>query len=65
MELHLEYSESQARRFMTTLFTLRAVRHLRSLGAAYGWTPDQLVEYERRFISAADMTPDWRELQEK
>jgi len=54
-----EYSESQIRRFMTMLFTLRARRHLRNLAILYNWTPETLSEYEQRFIQTANMVPVW------
>lgn len=52
-----EYAETSVRRYLTVLFTTRARRHLRLLAEHYGWTPEQLTEYENRFIRAAYMTP--------
>ena len=61
METHEEYKESAARRFMATLFTLRAKRYLHTLATAYGWTPEQLFEYEQQFIvdNVARFVPTW------
>lgn len=52
-----EYAETSVRRYLTVLFTQRARRHLRILADHYGWTPEQLAEYENRFLRAAYMTP--------
>lgn len=52
-----EYSESQVRKMMTLLFTKRAKRHLKSLADAYGWSDEQLAEYEEQFIKPAELTP--------
>jgi hypothetical protein len=57
-----EYAETSVRRFLTVLFTMRARRHLRTLADHYGWTPEQLTEYEHRFIRAAYMTPRFSRL---
>lgn len=52
-----EYDTEQVRKFITTLFVLRAQRHLRTLATLYGWTPEELAEYEVRFIRPGDMAP--------
>jgi hypothetical protein len=59
-----EYAETSVRRFLTVLFTYRARRHLRTLAEHYGWTPEQLAEYENRFVRAAFMTPRFATLPE-
>jgi hypothetical protein len=59
-----EYAETSVRRYLTVLFTMRARRHLRILAESYGWTPEQLTEYENRFIRAAYMTPRFAALAE-
>lgn len=59
MSVVTEYSESQVRKFMTMLMTLRAHRHLKSLAVLYNWTPEMVLEYEQRFIHTADMIPQW------
>ena len=47
------------RRFLTTLFTLRAHRHLETLAVAYGWSPEELAYNKsvliepHRFVPAA------------
>lgn len=45
-----EFEESQVRRLMTVLFLTRAKRHLKTLAEVYSWSPEQLAEYEARFI---------------
>jgi hypothetical protein len=59
-----EYAETSVRRFLTVFFTQRARRHLRTLAEHYKWTPEQLTEYEHRFIRAAFMTPRFGDLPE-
>ena len=59
METAQEFAEGQVRRFMTVLFVARAKRHLKSLGELYGWTPEQLAEYEARFIKPAAFIPQF------
>ena len=59
-----EYAETSVRRYLTVLFTQRARRHLRVLAEHYGWTPEQLAEYESRFVRAAYMTPRFAALPE-
>lgn len=54
---HEEFVESQLRRFFTTLMTVRARRHLKTLADAYGWSPEFLAAQEERFISPAKMAP--------
>jgi hypothetical protein len=57
METKKEFAESQVRRFMTVLFIARARRHLRNMATIYGWTPETLAAYEKRFILTEDMVP--------
>jgi hypothetical protein len=57
MESTEEFAEAQVRRFLTTLFTLRAKRHLHALAELYGWSPELLRENEARFIKPADCVP--------
>jgi hypothetical protein len=45
-----EFEESQVRRLLTVLFLTRAKRHLKTLAEVYSWSPEQLLEYEERFI---------------
>jgi hypothetical protein len=59
-----EYAETSVRRLLTVLFTLRAQRHLRTLAEHYKWTPEQLAEYECRFIQASLLTPRFAPLPE-
>ena len=56
---HEEFIESQLRRFFTTLMTVRARRHLQTLAAAYGWSPEFLAAQEERFLTPAKMAPRW------
>jgi hypothetical protein len=60
METRDEFAEAQVRRFLTVLFTNRARTHLRTMAAAYDWSPEQLTAYEQRFIQPAQMVPVWR-----
>jgi hypothetical protein len=60
METRDEFAEAQVRRFLTVLFTNRARTHLRSLAAAYEWTPDELAAYEQRFIQPVNLVPLWK-----
>lgn len=57
METTTEFSEGQVRRFMTVLFIARARRHLRKLAEIYGWTPETLATYEKKFILTEGMVP--------
>ena len=57
METSQEFAEGQVRRLMTVLFISRARRHLRTLAAAYGWSPETLAAHEARFIRTADFIP--------
>jgi len=59
METRDEFAEAQVRRFLTVLFTTRARSHLRTLAAAYEWTPEELAAYEQRFIQPAQLVPLW------
>jgi hypothetical protein len=52
-----EWSESMIRQFLTQLFVLRAKRHLQTLAAAYGWSPETTANYESQFITTEAMTP--------
>ncbi len=59
METPQEFAEGQVRRFMTVLFVARAKRHLKSLSELYEWTPEQLADYETRFIKPAAFIPQF------
>lgn len=50
METPREFADSQIRRFMTVLLTVRAKRHLKTIADMYGWSPDTLAANEERFI---------------
>jgi len=52
-----EFTDSQVRRFLTVLFTLRFKRHLKALADLYGWSPEMLAENEARFIKPANCVP--------
>jgi len=57
METPAEAAEAQVRQFLMTLFIARAKRHLKTLSVVYGWSPEQLAEYEDRFIKTGDFVP--------
>lgn len=57
MESYDEYANGAVRRFLTHMFVLRARRHLNTLAAHYGWTPEKLREYEERFIRTTEFVP--------
>ena len=57
METAAEEAEGHVRKFLTTLFVLRAKRHLKTLSEIYGWSPELLAEYEARFIKTVDCVP--------
>jgi hypothetical protein len=59
METAQEFAEGQVRRFMTVLFVARAKRHLKALSELYGWSPEQLAEYETRFIKPTTFIPQF------
>jgi hypothetical protein len=50
METPHEFADSQIRRFMTVLLTIRAKRHLKTLAGIYGWSPETMAENEERFV---------------
>ena len=50
METPREFADSQIRRFMTVLLTVRAKRHLKTLADIYGWSPETLAANEERFV---------------
>ena len=52
-----EWSEAMIRQFLTHLFVLRAKRHLQTLAASYGWSPEITANYESQFITTEAMTP--------
>ena len=53
----MEYTESQVRRFLTTLFITRARNHLKRLAEIYNWSEATLAEHEERFLKTADFVP--------
>ena len=57
METATEDAEAHVRRFLTSLFIARTKRHLKTLSVVYGWSPEQLAEYEIRFIKTGDHVP--------
>jgi hypothetical protein len=57
METYDEFATTAVRRYFTHLFVLRAQRHLKTLATHYGWTAEQLQEYETRFIRAMEFVP--------
>jgi hypothetical protein len=59
METAQEFAEGQVRRFMTVLFVARAKRHLKALAELYSWSPEQLADYETRFIKPAAFIPQF------
>jgi hypothetical protein len=65
METNAEFAEAQARKFMTVLFYNRARRHLKTMAALYGWSPETLQEHEQRFLRPSDAVPIWAPPQEK
>lgn len=43
------------RKFLTALLVRRAQRHLHTLAAIYGWTPEELAAHEERFVKPGDI----------
>ena len=60
MDTPEEAAEAQVRRFITALMIERKKRHLKTLSEIYGWSPEQLSEYEVRFIKTTDCVPVFR-----
>jgi hypothetical protein len=60
MDTPEEAAEAQVRRFITMLIVERKKRHLKTLSEIYGWSPEQLAEYEARFIKTTDCVPVFR-----
>lgn len=54
-----EFEESQVRRLLTVLFLTRAKRHLKTLAELYSWSPEQLADYEARFIQYGGCVPQF------
>ena len=50
METPEEYRETLTRRFFTTLWIARALRHLQTLATLYGWSPETLAAHEATFV---------------
>ena len=57
MDTTAEAAEAEVRKFLTTLFFIRAKRHLKTLSEIYGWSPETLTEYEARFIKIGECVP--------
>ena len=54
-----EVAETQVRKFLTVLFVTRRMKLLKILAGIYCWTPEQLADYQERFVKPADCVPIW------
>jgi len=50
------YKESVHRRFLVTLFTLRANRHMQTLATTYGWNAETLHAHCEKLITPQRMS---------